>query len=531
MLVELERDHERREWERVRARSLDELVAEGRAMSGLVGYWQGGMSKGKARAPKARVGVFTREGMEKLGWSRLKEGDRVELSVAVREGEEEATGPQLQDLLPKEATISNAKKQKDNAPPRPAQLFATVLAVETHRLRLLFHPPNSLVDLEACPSWRIDLAPNDAIDVKIDEAIERLAVDAAALEASDAEGKLELQGTQLSAALVGEADERAPTGSMFEQDQLIRSWYTRYARPDPLVLDGDPDLRLNPSQLRAVATMLANRISLIQGPPGTGKTHTLVAALVLLKKHFAVAAPVLLSAHTNIAVDNLCEGAMRAGLEVVRVGPSSRLEEAGCTLEKKMEQHPLYTRLEGVRAQMAGIKRRLAALEHEGGEGQGQDHAHDPASTTSAASLRANLSPLIGDHRQLPAVVKSREAREQGGERSLFERLIEEGTTPSVMLEEQHRMHPELAAFSSQHFYEGKLRNAPSTEEIDPLALAAVSASRRLIFIDHPGLEHHHPIPRSGPTHLAANTQRRGEYRRWVPGKGEGHCPLFGREE
>lgn len=51
-------------------------------------------------------------------------------------------------------------------------------------------------------------------------------------------------------------------------------------------------------------------------------------------------------------------------------------------------------------------------------------------------------------------------------------------------------MHSELAAFSSQHFYEGNLRNAPSTEEIEPLALAAAGAgSCRLIFIDHPGLE------------------------------------------
>ncbi len=53
-------------------------------------------------------------------------------------------------------------------------------------------------------------------------------------------------------------------------NQLIQSW-TRRHRNDrsPLVVEGDPIIGLNPSQTRAIAMMLGERLSLVQGPPGT----------------------------------------------------------------------------------------------------------------------------------------------------------------------------------------------------------------------------------------------------------------------
>lgn len=594
-LVELEREFERAEWERLRSRGLDDLVAEGRAMSGVVGYWQGGDSamKKKAKKPanaaaaaaaaKARTAVFTRQGMEKLGWTRLKEGDKVELQP------DEETGLAVADLLPPEATVTTGKKKQDEgSAQRPPQLFATVLSLDPHRMRLLFHPPHSLVDLEACPSWRIDIAPNDAIDVKIDEAIENLAIDTKRLDMSDVQGRFELQGTELVESLVGQTEAMPSSSSIFESDHLIRSWYERYLHPNPLILDGDPSLGLNASQLQAVATMLSSRISLIQGPPGTGKTHTLVSTLKLLKHHFAVPHPILLSAHTNIAVDNLCDAALSAGLDVVRVGPAtgrssggSRLEE--CTLEKKMEKHPLWKKLEEVKMLIMGVKRKLARLYDEeharqvggttAGIGEAAPSSSSSSPSESAATLRKTLGRLaqqsfllsrrihisilytadvvcstlvsstssalrcidfpvvfvdeatqaqevmtllplmkgarhvglIGDHRQLPPVLRCAEAKEQGGARSLFERLVDEdhemhqgdeGTrrrarSRMAMLQVQHRMHPELAAFPNEQFYEGKLSSAGHTSEVAAVATKGImpSSSIRLAFIDHPSPE------------------------------------------
>jgi regulator of nonsense transcripts 1 len=49
------------------------------------------------------------------------------------------------------------------------------------------------------------------------------------------------------------------------QDQRLQSWVRRYSLPNPIVLPGDPEINLNPTQIRAIALMLASRVSLVQG--------------------------------------------------------------------------------------------------------------------------------------------------------------------------------------------------------------------------------------------------------------------------
>ena len=73
---------------------------------------------------------------------------------------------------------------------------------------------------------------------------------------------------------------------------------------------------------------------------------------------------------------------------------------------------------------------------------------------------------LIGDHRQLPPTVISDDARRGGLERSLFARLVEapQGTGGAALVEplllnEQRRMHPSIAEFPNQHFYQGRVRD------------------------------------------------------------------------
>jgi hypothetical protein len=51
----------------------------------------------------------------------------------------------------------------------------------------------------------------------------------------------------------------------FKDDMRIMSWAKRYMRPNPVRVEGDPVLPLNSSQVRAVATMIAEDMSLIQG--------------------------------------------------------------------------------------------------------------------------------------------------------------------------------------------------------------------------------------------------------------------------
>jgi hypothetical protein len=69
----------------------------------------------------------------------------------------------------------------------------------------------------------------------------------------------------------------------------------------------------------------------------------------------------------------------------------------------------------------------------------------------------------VGDPKQLPATVLTRDKTAQLlYRRSVFERLQQAGH-PTLFLDTQYRMHPEIADFPSRSFYGGRLNNAPST--------------------------------------------------------------------
>ena len=126
---------------------------------------------------------------------------------------------------------------------------------------------------------------------------------------------------------------------------------------------------------------------------------------------------------------------------------------------------------------------------------------------------------LIGDHKQLPPVIKSQEAQSNGLGISLFERLTEEegmsalpstsirrdSTTliviSSVMLDIQYRMHPDISRFPSAEFYDFSLSDGTvdSFGNAVPFLEPPVSTHLRanpvtgnrpsLIFLDHAGSE------------------------------------------
>ncbi|XP_024640725.1 helicase sen1 [Medicago truncatula] len=71
---------------------------------------------------------------------------------------------------------------------------------------------------------------------------------------------------------------------------------------------------------------------------------------------------------------------------------------------------------------------------------------------------------LIGDERQLPALVKSKIADQCEFGRSMFERLVMLGYERK-MLNVQYRMHPSISLFPCKEFYDGKLCDAPVVGE------------------------------------------------------------------
>jgi len=74
---------------------------------------------------------------------------------------------------------------------------------------------------------------------------------------------------------------------------------------------------------------------------------------------------------------------------------------------------------------------------------------------------------LVGDHKQLPATVFSKLAESHLYSRSLFERLHQSGY-PMCILKRQMRMHPAIAQFPSDLFYDGEIETAPNIMELIP---------------------------------------------------------------
>lgn len=68
---------------------------------------------------------------------------------------------------------------------------------------------------------------------------------------------------------------------------------------------------------------------------------------------------------------------------------------------------------------------------------------------------------LVGDPKQLPPTVLSREAARFQYEQSLFVRMQANSPNDVHLLDTQYRMHPEISLFPSNAFYDAKLLNGP----------------------------------------------------------------------
>lgn len=69
---------------------------------------------------------------------------------------------------------------------------------------------------------------------------------------------------------------------------------------------------------------------------------------------------------------------------------------------------------------------------------------------------------MVGDPKQLPPTVLSREAARFQYEQSLFVRMQSNRPDDIHLLDTQYRMHPEISRFPSQAFYDGRLLDGPN---------------------------------------------------------------------
>lgn len=237
---------------------------------------------------------------------------------------------------------------------------------------------------------------------------------------------------------------------------------------------------------------------LIQGPPGTGKTSVIAE---IVKRLAAQGQRVLLAAFTNQAVDNMLKRLQREGFsDFVRLGHERSTDAAIAPhLLKHLIEEVYKTQPEGqaaLESNQTNIVYQLLqtvpvvasttatwssdryspqALENQASVPLGFDVAIiDEASQLTVPALIGALRfakrfILVGDDKQLPPLVLSKEAGEQGLSESLFQFLAglnedymkKQWTAPiisaSVRLKTQYRMNRWICHFSSTVFYNREL--------------------------------------------------------------------------
>lgn len=287
-------------------------------------------------------------------------------------------------------------------------------------------------------------------------------------------------------------------------------------------LDGYRPEGLNPTQLEIFGKVVRSKdYFLLWGPPGTGKTSVMLREM---SRYWLERTDddLLLLAFTNRAVDEICESLESFGYrDYVRVG--SRYSTGNPFRDRLLDglisdirrRDELLDFIRDTRifvSTVSSIIGKGELLHIKNFQTLVVDEASQITEPMMAGLLgRFDRFILIGDHRQLPAVVQQGEAdleirddslKSLGFKRlsdSLFERLFIRAKDQGwdwayAQLCHQGRMHEDLMRFPNEHFYQGTLRlmeGVPSVLERQtapavPAGVGDAWGKARLYFFDIP---------------------------------------------
>ena len=269
---------------------------------------------------------------------------------------------------------------------------------------------------------------------------------------------------------------------------------------------------LNRTQEEAVNKVLhAKDVAIVHGPPGTGKTTTLVEAIY---ETLHRESQVLVCAQSNMAVDWISEKLTDRGVNVLRIGNPSRVNDKmlSFTYERRFESHPDYPQLWSLRkairelysqnrkgANRESIHQKINALKDRAteleirinetlfsearviactlvssanrlltGKKFGTLFIDEAAQALEAACWipirKADRVVLAGDHFQLPPTVKSPQALREGLGNTLMQAIANNQPDAVSLLKLQYRMNDEIMRFPSEWFYGGMLQSAPEVK-------------------------------------------------------------------
>ncbi len=287
-----------------------------------------------------------------------------------------------------------------------------------------------------------------------------------------------------------------------------------------LHLEGDYK-DFNPLALRVKQ---ARDFFLIIGPPGTGKTsYGLVTTLQ--EELCNPQASVLLMAYTNRAVDEICSKLLEKNIDFIRFGKRDSCDEScrdylleekagNCSNIDELEQLVSTTRVFvgtsmsfSTHLRFFRVKQFSLAIIDEASQIL-EPYLLGLLSVTGADGCCAiRKFVMIGDHKQLPAVVMQTAEESKVDDsllhqiglyncrQSLFERLLRtyQGDEHVVyMLNRQGRMHHQVAMYPNEAYYQGLLREVPLEHQLEETpkkgrgtnGIGDLLTTRRVAFVD-----------------------------------------------
>ena len=301
-------------------------------------------------------------------------------------------------------------------------------------------------------------------------------------------------------------------------------------RRDLLLLQREPEID-NTLELKgnyegfnelALHVKRAKDMFLIIGPPGTGKTS--YGLLYTVKEELMEPdSSILLLSYTNRAVDEICCKLIKEGVDFIRMGSS-----LSCALEYRdrllssiaqntqkvddLKEILLSTRV--FVGTTTSLNSNISLFQLKQFSLAVIDEASQILEPHLIGLLSANKDGvpairkfvLIGDHKQLPAVVQQKPEISKVQDAllnqihltdcrlSLFERLLKQyarNQDVTYMLTKQGRMHHDIALFPNYTFYNNQLKEVPLDHQTTKLPLTGTGnngiddllTTRRLAFI------------------------------------------------
>lgn len=265
-----------------------------------------------------------------------------------------------------------------------------------------------------------------------------------------------------------------------KENEKIKNFIINKSNPaSNTLVDLDQIGTLHESQMKAIKYALGLQdYLLIQGPPGTGKTLTIahiIEQLAMSGKR------VIIGCYTHRAVDEVIKklkNHTNLKFPIYRLGESTSDEINEFSIEKIVyDKISIDSKVE--KAQSIFLNSAVyIATTHKWLSGDFDnlikkhgkydvaiiDEASQVIIPNAIGTIRlARKFILVGDHKQLPPVIQSEEAKDLS--HTLFEELYNNSSaceSTKVMLDIQHRMPEQISNFISNEFYNNKLNTFKS---------------------------------------------------------------------